>query len=121
MIRKILAAIFLMSAVALTGRCAEKCTFAGGDEALAQWLAQNIKYPAICCENAIEGTVTVTFTVGADGSISNPSIVRPLDPDLEAEALRLLSIMPAWSPATGADGAPVSSQMTLPITFTLPD
>lgn len=121
MIRKILTTLFVAMVATMSAMAADKCAFAGGDAALTKWLADNIKYPAVCIDNAIEGTVTVTFTVKADGTITGAKISRPLDPDLESEALRLVSIMPAWTPATGADGTPISSQATLPITFNLPD
>lgn len=121
MIRKFFIAITAFVALSFQANAADKCSFPGGDEALAKWLADNMRYPSMCIDNAIEGTVSVTFTVHPTGKITNPSIVRKLDPDLEAEALRLVSIMPDWTPATADNGSPVSSSYTLPITFNLPD
>ncbi|MCM1004933.1 MAG: energy transducer TonB [Prevotella sp.] len=94
-------------------------SFPGGDEALASYLNANVVYPKAAQENGIEGTVTVLFAVAADGAISNVRVARPLDPDLESEALRLVKGMPAWTPATDSTGKPVKSEASLPVKFRL--
>lgn len=94
-------------------------SFPGGDAALSEYVSANIVYPTTAIENSIEGTVTVEFTVKADGSITGAKIVRPVDPDLEDEALRIVKGMPRWTPAT--DGAKsVDAVVTLPVKFRLP-
>ena len=95
-------------------------SFPGGEKALASYISKNLKYPQPSINNGIEGVVHVKFLVKTDGSINNPSIVRLVDPDLEAEALRLVTGMPAWNAATVA-GSPIDSESTVQVIFTLPD
>ena len=106
---------FMMSVYAQTSQP----SFPGGDEALMQYLADNVCYPEIAAEMGIEGVVTVEFTVKADGSIADAKIVRMVDPDLEEEALRLVNSMPRWTPASD-NGTPASARYSLPIKFRLP-
>lgn len=93
--------------------------YPGGDDALRQYLATNLKYPPTAITNGIEGTVDVAFTVKADGSIGAIKIVRMVDPDLESEAIRLVKNMPAWTPADN-NGVPVDAQTQVQITFVIP-
>ncbi len=109
----------LLLGATLGAAAATPASFPGGQEALDQFLVENVRYPAIAQENGIEGTVTVNFTVNADGSIAAVKIVRPLDPDLEAEARRVVTKMPSWTPATDDSGRPVTSTVTLPVKFRL--
>ena len=64
--------------------------------------------------------VNVRFIVKTDGALDKFSIVRLVDPDLEAEAVRLVKGMPAWTPAT-VDGNPVESQGNVEVVFSLPE
>ena len=93
-------------------------SFPGGDEACARWLAQNIQYPAICRNNGIQGRVILSFVVELDGSLSNAKVVRSGDENLSNEALRVITLMPKWNPAT-SDGKRVRSRYNLPILFRL--
>ena len=106
---------FMMSVYAQTSQP----SFPGGDEALMQYLADNVRYPEIAAEMGIEGVVTVEFTIKADGSIADAKIVRMVDPDLEEEALRLVNSMPRWTPASD-NGTPADARYSLPIKFRLP-
>ncbi len=95
--------------------------YPGGKEAMNSFIAENIVYPSDCIDNMIEGTLIVSFDVQTDGSVSNIKIVRPLDPELEAEAMRVVALMPAWTPAKDASGNPVKQQVEIPVKFRLPD
>jgi protein TonB len=106
---------FMMSVYAQTSQP----SFPGGDEALMQYLADNVCYPENAAEMGIEGVVTVEFIVKADGSIADAKIVRMVDPDLEEEALRLVNSMPRWTPASD-NGTPTDARYSLPIKFRLP-
>ena len=92
--------------------------FPGGKAALDEYFASNMKYPEAAKANGIEGAVDVAFTVKADGSIGAIKIVRMLDPDLEAEAIRLVKSMPKWTPADN-NGTPVDAQTQVQINFVL--
>ncbi len=94
-------------------------SYPGGEEALRNYLSENIQYPPMAAEMGIEGVVTVEFMVKADGSIGNAKIVRMVDPDLEDEALRIVNSMPRWNPAS-KDGVPADAWFSLPIKFILP-
>ena len=72
--------------------------FPGGEAALRQFIANEIKYPVIAQENGIQGRVYVTFVVNTDGSIADAKIARGVDPSLDKEALRVVSTLPRWKP-----------------------
>ena len=92
--------------------------FEGGTEALLMFLRDNITYPERCKEEEIQGRVIVTFVVNKDGSIVEPEVVKSVDPDLDAEALRIVSMMPAWKPGKQA-GKEVRVKYTIPVNFRL--
>ena len=92
--------------------------FPGGQEALMKWIEQNMVYPQKALKKGIEGRVIVQFVVKKDGTVTNGKIVRGVDPLLDKEALRLVSIMPKWTPGK-FDGKDIRSYYCLPITFKL--
>lgn len=92
--------------------------FPGGEMALMNYLSQNIKYPPMAQEKAIQGRVLVKFVVEKDGSIGDVSIERSPDESLSAEAIRLVKNMPKWKPGT-IKGQPVRTQFSLPVMFRL--
>ncbi|MDH8701038.1 protein TonB [Dysgonomonadaceae bacterium PH5-43] len=93
--------------------------YPGGNEALANFIFENIKYPTDAARQKIEGRVIVCFVVNEDGTISNPEILRSVSTLFNAEVLRLVSIIPNFIPAMN-EGKPVKSYCTLPINFKLP-
>ena len=93
-------------------------SYPGGMGALNQWLASNIKYPAMAAENGIEGRVVVQFVVERDGSVSGVHVVRGVDPSLDKEATRVVSQMPNWIPGK-QNGSAVRVKYTVPVTFRL--
>ena len=96
----------------------EQPMFPGGMEEMMKFLQQNIKYPKEAQEQGKQGRVIVQFVVNKDGSIVNDSIVRSVDPLLDAEALRVVRSMPNWTPGK-QKGKPVRVRFTLPVTFHL--
>lgn len=94
--------------------------FPGGNDALAKYISDNMAYPQAAIDNGIEGKVIVDFIVQPDGSIGTIKIMRMIDPDLEAEAIRLVKGMPKWLPGH-RDGNPIPMTYSLPIIFTLPE
>ncbi len=87
---------------------------------MSEYIQKNLKYPQPSINNGIEGVVNVKFLVKTDGALDKFSIVRLVDPDLEAEAVRLVKGMPAWNHATVA-GTPVDSGSNVEASFPLPD
>lgn len=116
--RILLAMLLLVGAASI--HAADKPSYPGGEDALQQYLVANLKYPKTAEQNGIEGNVPLQFIVRADGSITSVKVVRMIDPDLEAEAIRLVKAMPAWAPAI-KDGTPVDATADLTIVFRLPD
>jgi periplasmic protein TonB len=92
--------------------------FPGGEEALYKFLRSNIKYPQIAREIGIAGRVYVQFVIETDGSVSQVKVVRGKDRTLDDEALRIVGLMPKWSPGI-QNGQKVRVKMTLPVNFVL--
>lgn len=92
--------------------------YPGGMDALAKFLARTVRYPANARRYGIQGTVFVSFVVEKDGSISMAEIVKGLSDDLNEESLRVVGLMPAWSPGR-QDGNIVRSRFVLPLKFKL--
>ena len=90
----------------------------GGFRGLMQYLGDNIRYPEAAKKAGTEGRVTVQFVVEKDGSISNVKTIREVSPDLDQEAIRVISEMPKWKPGTQR-GEPVRVRYTVPVVFRL--
>ena len=92
--------------------------YPGGMRAGLEFMARNLRYPTKAREAGKQGRVIVQFVVRKDGSLSDFKVLRPVDPWLDAEAIRVISTMPKWKPGM-QDGKPVSVKFTLPVTFML--
>jgi TonB family protein len=92
--------------------------FPGGEDSLAAFIKNKLKYPASAIENGFQGRVTLTFVVEKDGSISNIEILRSPAEELSQEAIRLVKSMPNWKPGKKG-GEIVSGKYILPVTFRL--
>ena len=92
--------------------------FPGGEEALYKYLAENIKYPEKAKNNKVEGRVYITFVIEKDGTVSDAKVLRSVNEELDAEALRVINAMPKWKPGTQR-GVPVRVQYNIPISFKL--
>ena len=90
--------------------------FIGGEEALMNWISDNITYPLSADVNSIEGKVVVTFDVNADGSIGNVKVKESSHPMLDSEVVSKVESMPSWIPAK-QNGRKVKVKYTLPIVF----
>ena len=96
----------------------KEAQFPGGDKALKSFLFNNLNYPKKAVKKGIQGTVLVEFVVEKEGSISNIRVRKSVSRELDAEAVRVVSIMPKWKPAT-LKGEIVRSLYRLPIRFAL--
>ena len=96
----------------------EAASFPGGIGECMKWLGKNIKYPTISQENGVQGRVIVQFVVNRDGTIVDAKVVRGVDPYLDKEALRVVNLMPKWTPGKQR-GKAVRCQFTLPVQFRL--
>lgn len=91
-------------------------SFPGGSSAMMAFLRENIKYPKEAENNKEQGSVIVRFVVNEDGSITNTSVLRSVSPSLDAEALRVVGLMPKWEPGM-QDGKNVKVRFALPVSF----
>jgi len=89
-------------------------SYPGGQDELNKFLQKNLSINPASKKIFLESRVIVKLNVKEDGSISNPSIVRKKDPELESEALRVVSMMPKWLPAK-RNGSPVDSEFYYPV------
>ncbi|WP_346860327.1 TonB family protein [uncultured Draconibacterium sp.] len=92
--------------------------FPGGDEALRQFIATNVKYPEDAKKNGIAGKVYISFVVDENGKVADTKVARGVDPSLDKEALRVVNLSPTWKPGKQR-GEAVKVQYTVPISFAL--
>jgi len=92
--------------------------FPGGAPEMMKFLATNVKYPEEAYSNGIEGRVLLSFIVEKDGSISNVKVVKPVNEAIDAEAVRVVEMMPKWKPGK-QNGKVVRVKYTIPVSFRL--
>ena len=92
--------------------------FPGGDAALLKYVGEHTQYPEIAKENNIQGKVMVRFCVTPKGGVSQVSILKGVDPELDKEAMRVVTTLPAFKPGKQG-GKPVPVWYMVPINFTL--
>jgi TonB family protein len=92
--------------------------FPGGKDAMDAWINANLKYPAEAVKAKISGKVVVNFIVSSAGKVKNVVISKSVSPLLNAEAIRVISSMPEWKPASQG-GKPVDVQIMVPVEFKL--
>ena len=93
-------------------------SFPGGQKALMEYLAANVRYPDTMEDTCAQGRVVVNFVVERDGSITEPKVVKSVCQALDEEALRVVRAMPKWMPGKQF-GECVRVRYMLPITFRL--
>ena len=92
----------------------EKPSFQGGDaNQFSKWVNSRLEYPEIAKENGVQGRVTLQFTVEKDGRVTKVKVLRGVDPSLDKEAVRVVSMSPKWKPGKQRDRA-------VPVTYTFP-
>lgn len=92
--------------------------YPGGDEALLRFIAVSVKYPKDAQEAGVQGRVIYSFVVEKDGTVNDTKMIRGVSPSLDAEALRVISTFPKWTPGK-LNGQPVRVLYTVPIAFRL--
>ena len=92
-------------------------TFKGGGlEKFREWIKHRTNYPQAAIDKKIRGTVNLTFIVEKDGSVSNVTVVKGVDPLLDDEAVKAISESPKWTPGLQR-GEPVRVRYSIPISF----
>ncbi len=92
--------------------------FPGGEQAMMKFIVDNVKYPKGAKENGITGTVIVNFVINRNGEINHVRVMRAIGGGCDEEAVRVVSMMPKWSPGFQG-GQPVNVSYTIPIKFAL--
>ena len=90
----------------------------GGMSAALEYIQKNMQYPESAKENGTQGRVTVQFVVDKAGNVTEPKVLRPVDKELDAEAIRLVKSMPKWKPGM-QKGQAVAVKFTMPVLFRL--
>ena len=90
--------------------------FPGGPTEMMKWLTRNLKYPAGLEQQGVKGKVLAEFIVNTDGSITNVGVVTSLHPRCDAEVLRVLRMMPRWTPGIMND-EPCRTKVCIPVVF----
>ena len=99
----------------------QKPTFQGGDPGykFGEWVNANLTYPAAAKAAKVQGRVTLQFTIYPDGTLRDTKVLRGVSPELDAEALRVISASPAdWTPGY-VKGEPVKVTYVFPVVFKL--
>jgi protein TonB len=97
----------------------QKPKFKGGDaNEFSKWVNSRLVYPEIAKENGLQGRVTLSFTIKADGTLSDVKVLRGVDPSLDQEAVRVVKSSPKWTPGKQRDRA-VAVSYTFPVIFQL--
>jgi protein TonB len=96
----------------------EMPSFPGGEKALMDFIYANIQYPEIAKENNIQGKVILRFCVTYKGGVDQVQVIKPVDPSLDNEAVRVIKLLPAWKPGKQG-GKPVNVWYSVPVTFQL--
>ena len=92
--------------------------YPGGMAAAMEYIQKNMRYPETAKKNGTQGRVTVQFIVDKEGNVTEPKVIRAVDKDLDAEAIRLVGTMPKWKPGM-QKGQAVAVKYTLPVMFRL--
>ena len=90
----------------------------GGMSAALEYIQKNMQYPESAKENGTQGRVTVQFVVDKAGNVTEPKVLRSVDKELDAEAIRLVKSMPKWKPGM-QKGQAVAVKFTMPVLFRL--
>ena len=113
------AAVELTTNIEAYNVCEKMPEFPGGTVALMKFLAENLKYPEDARKEKAEGRAFICFVVKSDGSISDIKVMKSTgNESLDKEAMRVVSLMPKWTPGTQG-GEKVNSKFTIPVQFRL--
>ncbi|MDE5744584.1 MAG: energy transducer TonB [Paramuribaculum sp.] len=94
----------------------QNAAFPGGDAALLKWLADHMNYPQTALDNGVQGTVRVRFVVKKDGTVGDAKVLKPVDPALDKEAIRVVKALPKFIPGK-MNGHAVNCYFTVPVKF----
>lgn len=88
----------------------------GGIDKFREWIGRRIITPQEAIEKKINGTVYLTFIVEKDGSVSNVTVVKGVDPLVDSVSVKTIKESPKWSPGLQR-GQPVRVRFQIPLRF----
>ena len=96
----------------------QKPTFNGGDPGteFSKWVNSQVKYPESAVQGHVEGRVVLQFNVNKAGEVKDVTVLKGVDPALDAEAVRVVSSSPKWTSGTQC-GIPVNVKYVFPLVF----
>lgn len=92
--------------------------FPGGEAAMKEFIKKNFEYPRKARNNGVEGQVLISFVVDKTGEVTDIRVIRDIGWGCGQEAVRLLRIMPRWTPGMSDDN-PVKVRYSMPLNFYL--
>ncbi len=95
-------------------------TFIGGEQALDQFLIENIKYPKEALKNGIQGKVIISFVIDNKGKTGREWLQKGIGYGCDVEAMMAVKKMPLWNPAS-VNGKPITVLYQLPVRFHIND
>ena len=96
----------------------QAASYPGGPDNLSRFIAMHVRYPQQAHDQGIVGTVTVSFVVEKDGSLSNVHVKQGIGGGCDEEAVRVVKLSPKWHPAI-QDGVPLRVDYSVPVNFSL--
>jgi len=96
----------------------ESPVFPGGDAEIQRYIGENVVYPEVAKENNVQGRVVLKFCVTETGGVDLVSVLKGVDPELDAEVVRVVKTLPKFRPGKQG-GKPVRVWYTIPILFKL--
>ncbi len=95
-------------------------SFPGGDKKMIAFILENLEYPALALKKGITGRVVVEFIIDKEGNIVDPKVINHVAGGCDEEALRIVSLMPKWTPGF-RDGEAIKTRYFMPIEFDIFD
>lgn len=92
--------------------------FPGGDVELLKFISEHAQYPAEAKASNIQGRVILNFIVNLKGKVEDVSVLKGVHPLLDAEAVRVVGLLPDFIPGTQG-GKPMNVYYQVPVTFKL--
>ncbi|GHA69250.1 energy transducer TonB [Pontibacter akesuensis] len=103
----------------VTTKVDSKPLFFGGNPRMYGWIGQNARFPAVAQRNNQSGTVVICAVVTEDGELVSEQVTTSVTPLLDAEALRVVQLLPDdWTPAV-VGGKSVASIVYIPVRFVI--
>lgn len=84
---------------------------------ILQFIYSKLRYPKESKSNGIQGDVSLRFLIDKEGKVSNIEVMEGINEELDKEAVRVISLLPSFTPAKDEDGTPVDIYWNMDIKF----